>query len=590
MSAEPTPPTYNSPGAASLSAASDADTCAPDFAADFWRRLLVASGWHPEACAQLPPVAAALAATPINALKDDSHPFWSVAECLQILLTGYQPELGKGGTRLLDELTATLTDTLATGWTQTNTALTEHCAQEVTRQQRIEQRLIDSALGQLRAQRARQQATQLLNRAMAGKKLAPAVVEWLQSDWFGELQRCLLQQGDEGDAWQRRAETTLLLVASLQPPTEENGGRQWLYTQIPRVSAGLRQLLSERAHDPAGTDAAMALIEQQHLQLLKGQAPTTAPFRLLSADNTWFADISLSREMLARTQALAPGQWFLLKEDNGDRRIKLILKQDESGQLLFVNQLGIKALQTSIEEFAYCLSAEMVLPLPLNSPARAVFAEALAAREESLRASARQAAEDTAALLQRREEVRQRVEAEARQRALARAKAAAEAQALAKAQAEAEAAAAQQLAEDEAHARAQEQLRRQQALAGLAGDESLRQRLARQQATMLTIGHWVELHDEKGCLQRLKLAVKLQTSGRLIFVDREGVRRADLTRDQLIAALLAGSARIAEQGPQFEDTLARVVDGLRRDRGLDNSLNNGLNNGTDTGIDRTRRE
>lgn len=573
MSAEPPSSLLNPRRDASQGSPLVVDVCTPNFAAEFWQKLLVVSGWHTDACLQLQPVATALAATPLNALKDESHPFWSVAENLQGLLIGYQPDLGKGGARLLAELVATLSSTLAEDWSHASTALTQYCAQEHIRQQRIEQRLIDSALGQLRTQRARQQAVQLLNRAMSGKRLAPAVVDWLQGEWFSELQWCLLQHGDEGAAWQRHAEITLLLVASLQPPTEENGGRQWLYTQIPRVSAGLRQLLTERTHNVAGTDAAMALIEQQHLQLLKGHAPTAAPFQLLSADNTWFADISLSREMLARAKTLAPGQWFLLKEDSGDRRIKLILKQDESGQLLFVNQLGIKVLQISIEEFAYRLSAEMVQPLPLKSPARAAFAELEAALEERRLAitnqNAKQRAEETAALLQRREDVRQRVEAEARQRALAHAKAAAEARALAAAQAAAEATAAKQSAEDEAVARAQELVRKQRARARQASDESQRQRLARQQATVLAIGHWIELHDEKGHLQRLKLAVKLQTSSRLIFVDREGVRRADLTRDQLIEALLAGSARIAEQGPQFEDTLARVVDGLRRDRGLD---------------------
>ena len=49
-------------------------------------------------------------------------------------------------------------------------------------------------------------------------------------------------------------------------------------------------------------------------------------------------------------------------------------------------------------------------------------------------------------------------------------------------------------------------------------------------------------------------------------VDREGLRRTELTHEQLVARLLDGSARVQSQGPQFEDTLARVVDSLRRDR------------------------
>lgn len=546
------------------------------FAARLWALVCEESGWHSQVGARLTAIPRALAIIPADQISDATHPCWALLDTLHALTVGYQPELGRAAERALDELAAMLDATLkATDWQPAATAAAQIQAAEHLRLQRIEQRLIETAQGQWRSQRARQQAAQLLNRCMAGKKIAADIVDWLQGEWFGELQWCLLQHGDSGSAWQRFGEVTLALVASLQPPGEEPGARQTLYAQIPQVTANLRELLAERAPSTAALDATLERIEQQHLIVLRGRQPETSAFQLIATDNLWFAEISLSRELLARVDALAAGQWFVLREEP-DRRVKLILKQDEAGQLLFVNQLGIKALQISTEEFAYRLASDMALPLPHHSTGRQALARVLreAAAQEQIRVqtAAQTRAEAEAeqqrqhdALQRQREVVRQRVEAEARERAQARAKAAAEARALA-----AEEAARIELAAAEAQqARELEIARRQQAQAQQTGDNGQRQRVARQQATMLAIGHWIELHDEKGQLQRLKLAVKLPTSGKMIFVDREGVRCADLTRDQLIASLLDGSAHIREQGPQFEDTLARVVNGLRRDRDND---------------------
>jgi hypothetical protein len=556
------------------------------FAPRLWTLVCEESGWHPHVSDRLTAVQRALAATPAEQLSAATHPCWSLFGAVHALTVGFQPELGRAAERALDELAVTLNTSLsAADWQQAATAIIGLQASEQLRLQRIEQRLVETAQGQWRSQRARQQAAQLLNRCMAGKKIAADIVDWLQGEWFGELQWCLLQHGDSGSAWQRFGEVTLALVASLQPPSDEPGARQTLYAQIPQVTANLRELLAERAPSTAALDATLERIEQQHLIVLKGRQPATSAFQLIATDNLWFAEISLSRELLARVDALAPGQWFVLREEP-DRRVKLILKQDEAGQLLFVNQLGIKALQISTEEFAYRLASDMALPLPQQSAGRQALARALreAAKEHAEQLIEKQRVRDQSAaqtraeteaeqqrqgeaLQRQREAVRQRVEVEARERALARAKAAAEARALA----EEETARIERAAAEEQQARELEIARRRQAQAQQTGDNSQRQRLARQQATMLAIGHWIELHDEKGQLQRLKLAVKLPSSGKLIFVDREGVRRADLTREQLVASLLDGSAHIREQGPQFEDTLARVVNGLRRDRDSDPS-------------------
>jgi hypothetical protein len=535
------------------------------FARQLWSELGARSGWHAQLLTALDPLPQKLAATPAADLLRADHPWPAVLARLHALVVGYHPELGRGAERLPAEIAALLAqrpggDT--SSWADCASALDALASAEHARQQRIEQRLIDAAQGQWRSQRARQQAAQLLNRSMAGRQLPAAIVHWLQNDWFHELQWCLLHHGDTGSAWQRRAETTIKLIASLQPPGDDGAARQLLYARIPEVTAELRALLGERGGDMEG---ALTLIEAQHLLLLKGRRPDAQPFNLISIDSLWFAEISLSRELLARIEALSPGQWFLLREAP-EARVRLILQQPEGGELLFVNQLGLKALQVTTEEFAYRLGADIAAPLPTGDFWRQALDATMHALGTRADDEARRHADEAAALARQREAARQRVEHEARQRAIARAKAAAEARVLADAEAREAAAAAELAAAEQARLHQQEQARREQVQARQAADTALRQRAARLQTTTLVIGQWLAFHDETGQLQWLKLAVKLQTSGKLIFVDREGIRRAELSRDQLVERLLDGSAQVIEQGPHFEDSLSRVVDGLRRNR------------------------
>jgi hypothetical protein len=386
------------------------------------------------------------------------------------------------------------------------------------------------------------------------------VAAFLLGEWYQELQWYLLQFSDKSLQWEQCAALTAKLVASLQPPDDDADARQALYAIIPEVGPQLRELLSARAHDQQQLEQQVALIEQQHLLLLRGKTPIYAPFDLIANNDPWLSSsTTISSDLLARVDELTPGQWFLQRDPPLENHIKLVLKMDDTMQLLFVNRLGVKALQQSFEEFAYLLATSTVTALP-GAPIAAQLLRQLL--QQLIRHHAEQHRVREEALAQ----ARQRTDAEARRRVEAKAKAIAEAKALAEAEAIAQANAAAQAQEAAQQARQQELARRQEALQQQQrGDSDQRLRAARQQAALLAIGSWVELHDELGQSQRLKLAVKLPSTGKLIFVDREGIRRAEMVNDQFAARLLDGSASILSQGPQFEDTLAKVVGGMRRD-------------------------
>ena len=523
----------------------------------FWDRWGEDCGLHPDLVDTLDPIRVALTTiAPAQWVAASTHPLWAILDIAQHSGAGYQPELGRAAEKLIADWRAALTPLAAGDWAAALDHLAQHWQAEQARLTKLEQRLVDSERGQLRTRRAQQQAARVLNVAMAGKRLTQAAVDYLQQDWYRELQWGALQFGDNDPAsgapsaqWQRRAELTERLVNSLVDPLDDDDARQQLYHLISEVDTELRAVLSEHAADPEIVENQLARIQQQHLALLKGKplAPTT--FTLLANHDPWLSPTtSISRDLLRQVTELDLQRWFLLRVNGSDSRIKLVLKMDDTSQLLFSNRLGVRALQKSFEEFAYLISLGEATPLPGAGQASNALRQVLLQLMQ--RADARARSEG---------EARQRELLEQQRRQQAKEKALAEATALAEQQARAESEALER-------AREQEAQRRRAHIEEQSGVAEQQTRAMRQQATLLTVGSWVELHDDIGTVQRVKLAVKLP-SGKLIFVDRDGVRRAEFDRDAFAQRLLEGSAQILNQGPQFDDTLARVVHGLRRDRG-----------------------
>ncbi len=566
----------------------------PVLAEQWWSRFGERSDLHPTLLATLTPVAAALATAFADekALSRTDHPCWSWLRLLHRSAIGFQPELGRGGERLLADLNGLVAQIGRDGWRAALDALSQHWQREQERLDKLEQRLEAAERGQWQARQAQQQAARQLNRSMGGRPLPAAAVEFLQGEWYQELQWCLLTHGEQSDAWQRRSSLTDALVASLQPPAND-GARQPLYDLIAEVGPALRELLGQRIHDGARLDQQLGAIEQQHLRLLRGDTPQTAPYSLIDNPEQWLEATALSSELMAPLQQLAAGDW-LLDSAADERRIKLARKLEPWQQLLFVNRLGARVELLGAEALAFRLAVGDLRPLAAADCVDTVTQALLQQLIDGYQLQQRQRAE-----AQRLAEARERAEQQAQEAAAAatreraRQKALAEAAAAAARQAEAEAlrAAAEQQRLDEERRQREEALR-QQALARqqaeqeqqrqqqareqeqarrlritATGDDEQRRREARRAISLLTVGDWLELRDELGNGQRLKLAVKLPSSGRLLLVDREGIKRADLTGDELIERLATGAATLLANAPRFEDTLARVVDGLRRERG-----------------------
>ncbi|QGX39010.1 DUF1631 domain-containing protein [Permianibacter aggregans] len=79
----------------------------------------------------------------------------------------------------------------------------------------------------------------------------------------------------------------------------------------------------------------------------------------------------------------------------------------------------------------------------------------------------------------------------------------------------------------------------------------------------LPIGSWIEM-SETGKPQRCKLAARIPAVGKLIFVNRSGVKVAEYTRPGLAVALRRGSVRLLDDAALFDRALESVISNLRR--------------------------
>ena len=204
----------------------------------------------------------------------------------------------------------------------------------------------------------------------------------------------------------------------------------------------------------------------------------------------------------------------------------------------------MKALEKRFDEFAYFMSSGAVKPIPtaavFSTTLKTYIDDAIGAYEATVRAEA-------AAMAEREQASREASEAKAR----------AEAAALA-------------ISEAESEARRQEDIRQLQLeKARLVAERTENAALVveiREQVARLGIGAWLMLPGPDGKPTKGKLAVRISSADKLIFVSRSGSKVGEYVSEQLVQLLVAGDCSIVDAGVEFEDTLARVVTGLRIDR------------------------
>lgn len=455
-------------------------------------------------------------------------------------------------------------------------------ATEDKRATMLENRLCETELANLKLESAEARVADAINRNLAQRPLPSELHNNFAGTLKSELQYWAfntahdeLQQLPLWKTWQR----LLPALGQLFSAEGNEVDDQLLYEQIPLVLAELERSLQ---YPSSNAQAYGQLVEQLNrclMSAIQKQPQECALFPELASPGSQ-SDIltHIPKTLLQQTERINVGDWIVFSgahdSTDGDIRCKLAFKNPELDQLLFVDHTGRKVMNKTTKDFALCLSTGIARPLPtanivsiihscvaplIERANRSVQAQLLAQKnkaEQVVRAliAQQQAAAEAAERERAAEQARMEAQLEAR-RAAAR-KAMMEARALADDN-------MRRAAEQAAEA---ERQRIEQA-ATQAAETIAKHQQATQSVSELQVGAWLEISNELKPEEKLraKLSVIISSTGKYIFADQVGRKVAEHTREQLIAALASEQIKVVRNGDNFEDQLAKVIRGLRRD-------------------------
>jgi len=407
---------------------------------------------------------------------------------------------------------------------------------------RLRQRLLDTEQGAARQRRADQVARALLGRALQGRQLATPVARFILDIWFGLLKQAALEGGVEGDAF-RHGSKLLEWLVWLGDPSLSGEDQDRLYHVGEQIGDRIHEVWNRVFDTPLPADA-LTGIEGVLVSLLRGEIPDLAEALPDRAQFTWNSAWLETREVEAGVVTAAQGRWYVQGEGSQEQRRYFFAFLEDTAEILWTNGAGVKLGLQAWSEFEAALADGSLGSLPAPTP----FGKVL---EDTVDVLARVSDKQVKLREQAAREARERAEALRSKRAAAE-----------KARRELEA----------AQAAEQEQMRLQLEKQRLDDEKAEQERLhqeklliARKQVAGIKLGGWIILEpDDPGAESlRLKLAVRINASRKLVFVDRLGLNRREFLEDPLAEEVAAGRIRILGAAAEFDDTLSRVVGRIR---------------------------
>lgn len=452
-------------------------------------------------------------------------------------------------------------------------------AAEDKRAAMLESRLCETELANLKLVSAEARVTEAINHNLAERplpnELHNAIAITLKSElqyWAFNTDPAELPQLPLWKSWQR----LLPAIGQLFSGEGIEVDAQQLYDQIPLVLAELERSLQ---YPNSNAQAYAQLVEQLNHCLMcaiqKQPQECTLFAELNGAGGQSDHNTHIPKTLMQQTESISVGDWIIFNGDGVESiRCKLVLKNPAIDQLLFVDHTGRKVMNKNTKDFALCLSTGIARPLPMQKIAtiinsllpplieranRSVQAQLLLQKnkaEQVVRAliAQQKAAAEAAERERVAEQARMEDQLEAR-RAAAR-----------KAMMEARALADNKMRRDAEQAVEAERLRIEQT-ATQAAETIAKHQHATQSIGELQVGAWLELNSLVTANEKLraKLSVIINSTGKYIFADQFGRKLAEYTREQLIALMVEDQIKILRNGDNFEDQLAKVIRGLRRD-------------------------
>lgn len=566
--------------------AKDPDDLRQHLASQVYRQLIA----RPQVDIQLLPLFANLEAPLVAQIAQDDNFYTNPDHVLRCTLESVIPAASrwfardaKPSQQFYERLSALLHN-LHTHWHQHTdgdhelAAFTQWLASEDKRAALLETRLCETERGNQKLAAAQTRVIKLINNHLALRPLPIELHSTLANRLKSELQYWAFNTpSTELTAlplwvhWQR----ILPSLGQLFSHGDIQVDDQLLYSQIPALLTELERSL---AHPTSNTPAYQQLVDQLNRSLMTAIQKQPQEIDLFPAlpmpEGQTNTNTKVPLALLHATEAVRVGDWILMRGDNQEHiRCKLALKNPDLDQLLFVDHTGRKVMIKNNKDFALCLSTGIAQPLHIMhltdiikkqlgdfiTQANLYVNKQLFKQKQKAEALVRafiaeqQAAADAAERERIVEQTRVQAELEARQAAAH--KAMTEARLLA----------------DEQQRRATEKAADQQRLMHEQETAQAAETLAQKQAATntlngLQVGAWLEITStDIAPSVRAKLSVIISATGKYIFADQVGRKVAEYNREQLLKQLISGNIKVLRNGDNFEEQLAKVIRGLRRD-------------------------
>jgi hypothetical protein len=464
---------------------------------------------------------------------------------------GWSPNAGRSARVLADQLD-NMTVAIAGAFTQQQSANADKFFQrwsELTRRQKaqtnnLHDRLLTTEQGAARQRYADQTARALVSRALQGRRLPAAFNDFIEKHWLPLLTRALRDGGIDGSDF-RHGRKLLEWLVWLGDPALSDGQRDRLYQVGEQMTDRLLEVW-QRIMDSALSantlyDIQLAMMERMRDSGSCELYPTDACISAIAADLRW---LGLKAPPAADIDA-ASERWYVMSQDDAEQRRYFFALLPDTAEILWTNGAGVKLGFQDFSEFRAQRECGQIRPLQDSVAFSSVLSQILevlvaaAAQQKRERAAAAAAANARAEALRRERQQREEQHEQqlaARKAEVERLRLQAENQRLAK-------------------AKAQEEMAWQQGL-----------RMAEKQVFGLKPGHWIVILDPsitQAGVERMKLAMRLSTRHKMVFVDRLGLNQREFQEQELVDCIAAEQIRVLDSGVNFEDTLSDVVGRIR---------------------------
>lgn len=407
---------------------------------------------------------------------------------------------------------------------------------------RLRERLLKTEQGAARQRRSEHTARALIGRAMTGRQLPEPIVQFVTGTWFPLLKQIIWEEGLDGENW-RHGSKLLEWLVWIGDPNLSDKDKNRLYTVGEQIGDRISDVWNRLNKEPL-PETALAGIQSVMVQRLRGETPDLVPALpppdRFSWDASWLALEPVPEEQYGELQF----KWYVEGEGAKEQRRYFLALLADTREVLWTNGAGVKLGLVSWTRFTADFDSGLLRRLPPITPFGQVLADTVTA---------------LSTVLERQMQQRRKAADEARLRA----------ETLRKEKAQAE----HQRAEEQAAKDAEKEQQRLEAEARLQADEQAEAKRLREEQEAaarilvegIKLGGWIVVENRESPKEprRLKLAVRINASRKLVFVDRLGLNRREFIEHALIEEVVAGNVRVLGASAEFDDTLSRVVGRIR---------------------------